>query len=451
MLPVVGAALGWKSPPSPNPASQNLPRSGSEEGKHQRGKTKNKVRTAQVNSAFGSRISDFRNLATIFVVAWLAWQALMPLRQYFIPGDARFTWEGLSFSWRLKAEVYRCTPCHLFIEDQNIISRSPGGQSRIDWKPWRGEKVIYRTLTPGHVDWSQLPEVFVLVEPKLGQRILYNPFAGGGRARTEPESRARLSGIWQRLYQNQPQVVLRTAPATETLSACGATLRARGYTVKTTQETLDMLDKLLPQHDEPELTSILRQSHPLALQGAKDPPTPFLLIEDPALAQNPGSARMQVAPGQWSQAPYMHCARDSANLNVGGQPLVIYTGTTPFELKDMLPPASIFEAQDLPQAPPYISWNYLSDLTYSEGMHLSMQPFILREYARHVADQWEKIYGHRPIVRADTAVSLNFRPMQRLVDPEADLANVKLSRLRHNPWIRDLETPRIGPARRAGH
>jgi len=152
---------------------------------------------------------------------------------------------------------------------------------------------------------------------------------------------------------------------------------------------------------------------------------------------------MRVVPARWAKVAYLRCRRDSMNVNVGGPPLVIYTGSSPFELKDMLPEASIFDSQEHPEAIAYVSWNYLKDLTYSEGMHLSMQPFILREYARHIAEQWELANGRRPVIRADTAVSLNFRPAQRLVDPEADLASVKMFRFRHNPWIRDLETRRI--------
>ena len=79
----------------------------------------------------------------------------------------------------------------------------------------------------------------------------------------------------------------------------------------------------------------------------------------------------------------------------------------------------------------------------SEGMHVSMQPFFLRRYARHVASLWEKEYGRRPMVNVDTQVSLNGRPFQRLVDPHADLASVPAKWLEHNWWIRDLEMPDI--------
>jgi hypothetical protein len=40
-------------------------------------------------------------------------------------------------------------------------------------------------------------------------------------------------------------------------------------------------------------------------------------------------------------------------------------------------------------------------------------------------------------------VSLNFRPPQAVVDPEADLAEVRVSHVSHNPWIKDLQVARI--------
>jgi hypothetical protein len=393
-----------------------------------------------MESLFGLRTSA---LAAALVSSWLIWQALMPARAFLIPGDVRFTWEGLSFSWRLKAEVYRCTPCRLIIEDASFISPGPSGATRIDWNRWHGDKVIYRTLTAAGLDWSQLPEIFVLLEPRLGQRILYNPFAGSRAGRSEAESRARLTQIWQELYGHSPQVVLHTASATETLSACAATLRARGYSVSSTLEAEQLFEKLVAERDERELTSILRQTHPLALNSGGVPATPFLLVEDPALERDPGTARMNVRSNRWAQSSYTRCRRDSLDANAGGEPLVIYAGADPFELKDYLPQASIFETQDHPEQLAYICWNYLRELTPGEGMHLSMQPFLLREYARHIADIWEQQYGRRPTVHAETAVSLNFRPTQPVVDPQADLASVSLSRLRRNPWIKDLECPRI--------
>ena len=170
---------------------------------------------------------------------------------------------------------------------------------------------------------------------------------------------------------------------------------------------------------------------------------PFLLIEDSSLARKPGSPEMEVESAYWKRRLYTHSRRDTFNVNVGGEPLVIYTPAAPFDLRERLPKAALFDSQDHPEQLPYIWCNYLHELTYAQGMHLSMQPFLLREYSRHIAELWESSTGRTAIVHAQTAVSLNFRPSQQVVDPKADLATVPLAFLRHNSWIRQLEYPRI--------
>jgi hypothetical protein len=367
----------------------------------------------------------------------------MPARQFLIAGDSRFTWEGLSFSWRLKAEVYRCTPCELRLEDLGVVSRDETGRIRINWNNWHQEAVLYRALNSGRIDWTQLPELLVLLEPMIGRRILYNPFAGMGQGRPESESRKRVSEIWQEIYGRQPQLVLRTAQPSATLSACAPILQKRGYSIRTTVDAEQLLEKLLADHEERDLTSILRQTHPLGLQGGSDLPAPFLLIEDASLTLNPGSAAMQIQKNHWKQCSYTRCGRDAFNVDIGGQPLVIYAAAPAFALRGLLPQEVLFDSQDHPEQPPYFWWNYLRELTYAEGMHLSMQPFLLREYSRHVAELWERSEGRRPIVHAETAVSLNFRPPQQVVDSHADLAGVAFLRLRHNSWIHQLQYSRI--------
>jgi hypothetical protein len=416
LVPVIGVALGWKLPPTPRPEPVRRP-------------------------------PPPARRAAVFVVIWLALQVLVPLRQFAIPGDPRFTWEGLSFSWRLKADVYRALPTNLTIEDRLVISQDPEGRARIDWNAWHGDRVVYRSVTPGHVNWSQLPELLILLEPITGERIIYNPFSGSSHARTETESRERVQAIWQELYGRQPQSVPRTFPFDPTISACALRLKTKGYSPKTPGDVVDLVNKLLPAEKDGEFMRILIHLTPFGLEGEPAPSsdtTPFLLVHDPRLMRSAGGERERVDLAKWVKAPYTRTQQDSGRTDPGGPPAVIYTGLAPdFELKDLLPSANIREREDQPDSPPRIAWNYLDELTVSQGMHISTQPFLLRQYARHVADLWEEDYGHRPKVYAQTQVSLNGRPFQALVDPQADLARVPAGWLTHNPWIRNLETPRI--------
>jgi hypothetical protein len=414
LFPFVGASLGWKLRPSAQPAE------------------------AKESFRLACRVASL-------VVVWLAWQALMPLRQYLIPGDGRFTWEGLGFSWRLKAEVYRSGPCELSVEDDRVISRDAGGRWRIDWNEWRGDKVIYRTVTPGRIDWSQLPEIVSLSEATIGERVIYNPFAAPNprHAGTEDESRERVRRIWNELYGREPEAIYRGVPPSQILAAYSKALRSRGYDLPAGGDVLAAIKKFYGRDGQVQMISVFRRMNPFGIESEGASASPFLVIEDARLFKKTSGQPWQIDPAAWVNGIYTRGEKDRSYVNAGGEPLVIYTRNVGLEAKTILPRASILDAQDRPDRPPYISWNYLTELTTSQGMHISMQPFLLRRYARHVAGLWKKEYGHWPAVHALTAVSLNGRPFQQLVDPDADLAAVPKSWFGHNPWIRDLQTPRI--------
>src|SRR4029453_13130967 len=108
------------------------------------------------------------------------------------------TYEGLSFSWRLKADNHHAFTAKMFVRDPMILSSDRTGHTQINWNEWQGERVIYRRVSPGRIDWSLLPEIVVTLEPIVGERILYNPIAGNPR--TEAEARDRVTRLWQDLY-----------------------------------------------------------------------------------------------------------------------------------------------------------------------------------------------------------------------------------------------------------
>lgn len=419
LCPIVGATLGWKLRPSQSPAG-----------------TKEPIRPGR--------------FAAPLVAIWLVWQVLVPIRHYFIPGDARFTWEGLSFSWRLKAEVYRSTPLTLTVEDPAIISID-GAMSRIDWTHWHGDKVIYRMVSPDQIDWSHLPEVMVLLEQDIGERIIYNPCSGVATCRTEAESRARISQIWQELYGRNPKTAHRTFSYPQVINAYLAALKAKGEEVenpKDAEGAREMVAGLMKKHGregDGKMLPVLRRVSPFGTDANISPNIPFLVIDDETLYHpaEPNPTRIDRKAWVNGAATRSPIGAGPAEVNVGQEPLVIYAVDINVETEDFLPKALIFDLQDHPEQPAAISWNYLQELSKSEAMHVSMQPFFLRRYARHVADLWQKDYGHRPQVHAATMVSLNGRPMQRLVDPKADLASVRVNWFGHNAWIRDLEMPRL--------
>jgi hypothetical protein len=412
LFPVVGGALGWKLAPSKTSANAGATR------------------------AMGRWVAPF-------VVVWLVWQTLMPLRQYLIEGDSRFTWEGLSFSWRLKAEVYRSTPCELLVEDGSVVNTDAAGRSRVNWNEWHGEKVIYRTVMPGRINWSQFPELVVLLEPMVGERILFNPFARSASGLPEAESRERVKVLWKEMYGHEPEAIQTTMLVPQIFSGCASVLRARGYAPRTGDEIFALLNQILSKGEDQQLLDILIKMAPFALEGQPAAPSrPFLLVQDSALLKQKGPARLRIDPARWVQGPGAR-TQDSLTANAGVEPMVVYTGAGMSEFRQQLPQATISDSQDNAGRRAAISWNYLTELALSQAMHMSTQPFLLRQYARHVAAVWKKEYGRQPAIHATTAVSLNGRPFQALVEPGADLASVGASRLHHNAWIRQLETRRI--------
>ena len=446
IFPFVGAALGWKAKAGTRPVEPN--------GPHTPGR-----------------------FTAAFVVVWLAWQGLMPLRHFLITGDGRFTYEGLSFSWRLKADDHRALGVQIFVGDPTIISRDGIGRVQINWNEWHGNKVIYRNVTPGRINWSQLPEILVLLEPVVGERIIYNTRAASATGRTGAETRERVNGIWQELYNRQPKDVRPTVSMLQILDSTSAVLKAtgrsleiakltdlisrmkqlgqkepeRGTATKIFRDLHETLNELQRRENNNEVDSLLRLMPPFALGGEGLSAAPFFLIEDPQLMEESRDHSGRIGRRAWKNGPYTRDPRNRSEIHIGAEPLIIRTSNLGTDAKELMPQACIVYSEDNLDLPAYISWNSLKDLTVSKFNHISNQAFFLRRYARRVASLWENEYGHRPSVHASTAVSLNGRPFQELVDPNADLASVSASWFHHNSWIRDLQMPRIPPEALARH
>jgi hypothetical protein len=182
---------------------------------------------------------------------------------------------------------------------------------------------------------------------------------------------------------------------------------------------------------------------PFALEGEPTGISPFLVIEDPALLQTPTAQPARLLAAAWKNPPGQGSWPNFREEPADGNTPVLHFGNLGPEAKDLLPLRAITDELARPEVPPVILWNCLRDLPQSKFLHVSIQPFYLRRYARRVAELWEKEYGRRPAVTALTRMSVNRRPFQAIVDPEADLASVPVRWFRHNDWVMDLATPRV--------
>lgn len=439
VFPVVGAVLGWRV------KEQALPAKEATERHHPNVWTKR------------------------FVVVWLGWQTLLPIRHYFIPGDGRFTYEGLSFSWRLKSDRRSARGAILMVRDPQILSIT-NARPRIDWSKWQGDHAIFRRVIPGRIDWRQLPELAVVLQPVAGERVLYNPYAVTAPAIPAEMMSDHVRDLWIRLYSHPPASLHETITLANFCEQTATALKQVDDT-----ELAEAFTKFVPAADaldnnqlQPGLggqvrlrlramikhaletkavqAKVAELSHlldPFTLAGQPRPTKPFLIIDDPELTTPPTEHGSTVNLSAWKDDPRVTQSTAPRYENVGGRPLIVYTGDIGPEAGSLLPQAYIMDFLEAPQEPPTIYWNSLKDLSPSKSIHISNQAFYLRRYARRVAGLWEKQYGQRPVINAMTAVSLNGRPYQELVDPNADLASVKVKWFGHNAWIRDLQTPRI--------
>jgi vitamin K-dependent gamma-carboxylase len=87
-------------------------------------------------------------------------------------------------------------------------------------------------------------------------------------------------------------------------------------------------------------------------------------------------------------------------------------------------------------------------LTSHQRRMMEHDPEMIRQFAHFLAGQLARAGYPGVAVRAETAISLNGRPRQPLVDPTVDLAAQPASPLRHASWIVPLQT---GAARAPAH
>ncbi len=89
-------------------------------------------------------------------------------------------------------------------------------------------------------------------------------------------------------------------------------------------------------------------------------------------------------------------------------------------------------------------------LTGRQQQVMSTRPDMLVQFAHRVADHYQRTFGveARPQVYADVHMSLNGRPLQRLIDPKIDLASRQVS-MRPADWIIRQDLQPLGGSNRA--
>ena len=378
-----------------------------------------------------------------WVLGWLAMQFLVPLRHLLIPGDPRITFEGLSFSWRLKAELYQTHPAEIVVADPRF--QQPGTHStvRLHWDAWPGKRVIHRAVERGRVDWSWLPRLCVVADPELGDRILFNPDAPGTPVRDEDEARAEVERLWRSLYGRAPAEVHRTLSLGAILDSYMRAAGEKGTRLHSRSEAMAMIRREHGRQGNGTMIPFLRRMQAFARHENEVSPRPFLWIEDPAVLVGRHPELPRLLSDRWVSGPATRGRMDAGRVDEGGEPVVLLVERPEHVPVAMEAPFTVWDAVSDPGRGPEVWWDGLSDAGHSKYLHVSLNPFLLRRYARRVADAWQAWTGRPASVHARTSVGLNRRPPQPVVDPAADLARARVVRLGHSPWVQDLMTARI--------
>ncbi len=417
LLPVVGAALGWKG------------------------------RRAQSPDVPALDIRRHRWVVA-FVGAWLITQTLIPLRHFLIAGDANWTEEGHSFSWRMMLRAKAAGHILFDIRDPAVQVASPDGKPRVDWDNWpdNQSRKIYVPVDSHRFNWYHHPGLTMVYEPTVGERIIFNPnnipLAAGDVLKG---FRSQINRQWEEAFGCHPEIH-------ETISLSDA-LRAARLSLETVEgkstsdrkslsaeleridsllwsytpegraaepnpnrrfvAIADALQKLVESDFGSTIKKHLSRVHPFSLQGAEFSGMRFLVVDDPQLtAQNRSLALQKLSHDK----PYIVWV-DLVRLRPEG-----WHG---------LPAALIsFERKRL-----RILWNHFRELNSIQIERLACRPYMIHQYGQRIAKLWKLQTGRRPEVHVSSFVMLNYHRPCYLIDPNVDLAGTPYRLFRHNEWI----------------
>lgn len=422
VVPVVGAALGWKTKPTPTTEYRR------------------------------QRIAPW---TTALIACWLVVQCAAPLRHFFIEGYSNWTEEGTMFSWHMMLRTKQLGLCQIEIDDPELpVVQSDAGPIT-DWRLPADDVplVPYRQVATGKVPWETLPQFVIVEEPLLGERVIYNPLSPEA-LRGDPEGLVRQH--WRRIYGREPALVHQSHSVAKLLDVHEDYVNQGKAKVAplVVQAQLEAIAyaRLIDNHRRnSSYTELQKRSFNMKLQEAFQ-----TLRKNPAFG--PHFSKLfyyKSAPldglGEGSRDEQFYVVIDQPLMSSGKGtlPLVnrdewkgphstlIDLWTYTFDELSNLPRCLAFHDLD---GRPVLIWNYTHDLHFYQSTFVTMMPTILHRYVHHVADDWEESYGRRPQIFVNNYVKLNHHPMQLIIDPEVDLASAQLTIYRHNPWILKMQT-----------
>lgn len=385
-----------------------------------------------------------------FLVAYLTIQSLLPLRHLLIDGDVHWTGEGSKFSWQVMARSH-VGHIRYRLQDPRWPSSDGSPYPRVEWPAIDSQEpeALYYDVDAGRLDSTDLPEILVVFEPFVGERIFFNP---GGQTDVSLESaQRRVEEIWQPLYGTIP-VVLPTRPIREILEGEARTGSRRTAPPgadalrKSIQTVIDAYDAI--RDDGP--TSPLRLERTLDFQASVGRWLRLATEHDRnVLVTLYGCRAFDLFAGsgpRWFAIVDTRLAQRGSGWNLTimdwqkwKSEKRVYTDFT-LLASDMMHflPQMLYGYDKKGQ--PVALWNVERDLVPFQLSGHQPWGVMIHQYANlRIAKYWQDKFGTRPRVYVESFSKLNQHPLQPLIDPNVDLASVPLHLWRHNEWILPLK------------
>jgi hypothetical protein len=392
-VPIIGALLGWKSIPS----------------------------------GWYGGIKPIRLATSSAIVLWITFATLVPLRHFIIEGDAIFSAEGTAFSWFLMT----CNKEGEFLRFE-IADPQP---VQLDDQTWTLVDVTSKESLPPPGDLA------ILVEPLFGHRLMLRTSA---RGKTGPfiERYRRNFGRTPNLQPTLPvdEVLSRItdligSDSTETSGT--RSIRSRIENVRSLLHEMKQASADPPRQrslyhllhyqtiqlanelkGRPEGLSILLLMRPFELQPIPlDDDSRWHLVVDPAITSTIGRrVFFEIDRTKWSGPNRFYCVLE-------------YLPHLYWSLWDDVVPI-----ERNGRIERYL-WNDSRELNDHQVKALGFFPYLLRQYAEHIAQEWEKSQGRQPEVYVTSFLWLNHHDFQPLVDSHIDLSKQQYRYLQHNDWI----------------
>lgn len=385
-----------------------------------------------------------------FIASWVLFQTLLPLRHFFIPGDASWTEEGQNYAWRmmLRQKLGGSLIFHMY--DDGLYE--PGSKkTKIDWSKAPGPipcKGVFIGVDAYKFEWYPNRGINTLYENVLGFRIIQAVKATNKDAE---ETEIRKLKTWWKKQTGTEGLFVEALPIEECIQNALDRLKQNKdkdaiSIINMVQLAQLMVDQAKEQEGTEARKSLLSASDLLymatqtkfgdILRAELTKMKPFELLgirtnqKFYVLAESTEAEEIQDLSDKLNRGDHYIVWCDFEKLRNHG-----WKGLPDWFV--------VFESGEL-----VILSNYFTKFNLRQSENLITKPYMMHQYAQREANKWEEQTGRRPKVYAFGSVMMNYRQPQALFRADVDLASTPYHIWRHNDWILPLETERIGIAER---